>query len=255
MTRGRRGAHWTLITPDNHFVSRLAALEQASVVKLATPRIGSARFGQYLVRLEPGGGTRAPLPPGDEHFLYVLEGYVEAGAPLGPGGFAYVPADTAPAFAAPDGATLLWLKRAYEPAAGFPTPAAVSGDRADAPFADTPTPGVRRRELLPVDEPGRDFAMSILQFDPGCGLPQVEIHDEEHGLWMTAGAGIYFLDGEDHRRRAGRLHLHGAVLPAVVHGRSGGWRVPALQGRLARRLLIRPSASLRDRVVLRACTR
>ena len=31
--------------------------------------------------------------------------------------------------------------------------------------------------------------MSILQFDGGCGLPQVEIHDEEHGLWMTAGGG------------------------------------------------------------------
>jgi (S)-ureidoglycine aminohydrolase len=197
VTRGRRGAHWTLITPDNHFVSRLAELEGAAVVKLATPRIAPARFGQYLIRLSPGGGTRAPVAPGLEHFLYVLEGGVDAGVPLGPGGYAYVPPDVPLELAAPDGATLLWLKRAYEPAAGFPVPAALSGNRSDAPFTDTPTQGVRRRELLPVDDPGRDFAMSILQFDPGCGLPQVEIHDEEHGLWMTAGGGTYFLDGED----------------------------------------------------------
>jgi (S)-ureidoglycine aminohydrolase len=197
VTRGRRGACWTLITPDNHYVSRLAVLERAEVVKLVTPRLGLARFGQYLVALEPGGGTRAPLPAGEEHFLYVLEGGVDAGPRLEAGGFAYVPPDDPVSFLAPDGAVLLWLKRAYEPAAGLATPASVSGSRGDEPFADTPTPGVRRRELLPVDEPGRDFAMSILQFDPGCGLPQVEIHDEEHGLWMTGGGGTYFLDGED----------------------------------------------------------
>ena len=203
MTRGRRGAHWTLITPDNHFVSRLAELQGAAVVKLATPRIAPARFGQYLVRLQPGGGTRAPVAPGREHFLYVLEGGVDAGVPLGPGGFAYVPPDAPLELAAPDGATLLWLRRAYEPADGFLVPAALSGDRADEPFTDTPTQGVRRRELLPVDEPGRDFAMSILQFDPGCGLPQVEIHDEEHGLYMTAGGGTYLLEDREREVRAG----------------------------------------------------
>jgi (S)-ureidoglycine aminohydrolase len=197
VTRGRRGACWTLITPDNHYVSRLAVLGRAEVVKLVTPRLAPARFGQYFVALDPGGGTREPLPPGEEHFLYVLEGRVDAGLRLDPGGFAYVPPDEPVSFFAPDGAVLLWLKRAYEPVAGFPGPKRMSGNRGDEAFADTATPGVRRRELLPVDEPGRDFAMSILQFDPGAGLPQVEIHDEEHGLWMTGGGGTYFLDGEE----------------------------------------------------------
>src|SRR6185312_10903452 len=35
----------------------------------------------------------------------------------------------------------------------------------------------------------------------------------------------------------GRLHLHGAVLPAVLRGRRRALRVPALQGRVAGRLL------------------
>jgi (S)-ureidoglycine aminohydrolase len=38
--------------------------------------------------------------------------------------------------------------------------------------------------------------MSLLAFDAGVGLDNIEVHDEEHGLYMTAGAGLYFLDGE-----------------------------------------------------------
>jgi (S)-ureidoglycine aminohydrolase len=40
--------------------------------------------------------------------------------------------------------------------------------------------------------------MSLLAFDAGVGLAQVEIHDEEHGLYMTAGGGSYHLDGAEH---------------------------------------------------------
>jgi (S)-ureidoglycine aminohydrolase len=205
LTRGRRGPTWTLITPDNHYVSRLAALQRASVVKLVTPRLSPARFGQYLVQMSPRGGTVGDLPAGEEHFLYVLEGRLTVGSGtellrLEPGGFAYLPPDETLSFLADrggPGALMLWLKRPYEPAAGFHLPPLLHGHRDDEPFADTPTEGVRRRELVPVDDPARDFAMSILQFDAGCGLPQVEIHDEEHGLWMTAGGGTYFLDGSD----------------------------------------------------------
>jgi len=59
-------------------------------------------------------------------------------------------------------------------------------------------PGFRRRELLDPTNPRYDFNISLLAFDPGVGLDKVEIHDEEHGLYMTAGAGIYHLDGADH---------------------------------------------------------
>jgi (S)-ureidoglycine aminohydrolase len=58
-------------------------------------------------------------------------------------------------------------------------------------------PGFTRRELLPVDDPAFDFAMSLLRFAPGVGLDKVEIHDEEHGLYMTQGGGIYLL-GDEH---------------------------------------------------------
>ena len=37
----------------------------------------------------------------------------------------------------------------------------------------------------------------------GVSLGQVEVHDEEHGLYMTAGGGVYHLDGSDHEVVAG----------------------------------------------------
>ena len=32
------------------------------------------------------------------------------------------------------------------------------------------------------------------RFAPGVGLDKVEIHDEEHGLYVTAGGGTYLLE-------------------------------------------------------------
>jgi (S)-ureidoglycine aminohydrolase len=117
-----------------------------------------------------------------------------------PGSWCYLPEDASFGFGAVDGAAeLLWLKRRYEAWPGLEAPAARSGHRDDQPFvADPRVPGFRRRELLDPADPGYDFNMSLLAFDPGVGLDKVEIHDEEHGLYMTAGTGIYHLDGADH---------------------------------------------------------
>jgi (S)-ureidoglycine aminohydrolase len=45
--------------------------------------------------------------------------------------------------------------------------------------------------------------MSVLRFQPGASLPNVEIHDEEHGLYMLRGAGLYLLDAGQHSVREG----------------------------------------------------
>jgi hypothetical protein len=63
---------------------------------------------------------------------------------------------------------------------------------------------------------GYDFNVSLLAFDPGAGLDKVEIHDEEHGLYMTAGTGIYQPRWRRPRGGRARLHLHGPVLSAVI---------------------------------------
>jgi (S)-ureidoglycine aminohydrolase len=210
--RGSRGARrhsYTLITPDNHYPSRLPPFGDAPVVKLVTPRCRPARIGEYLIELPAGGATAAPVPAGRETFLYALAGEATAAVggaalPLPAGGYAYLPATASFTVAAGDApAQLLMLRRSHERWGDLDAPGPLSGHRDDEPFAATPVPGFRRRELLPVADPAFDFAMSLLAFDAGVGLDNIEIHDEEHGLYMTAGAGLYHLDGDIHEVAAG----------------------------------------------------
>jgi (S)-ureidoglycine aminohydrolase len=208
-SRGVRGLSFTVVTPANHYPSRLPAFGDAPVVKLVTPRMAPARIGAYLVSLPAGEGTARPVEPGFETFLYALEGdaAVRSGGDalaLHAGGFVYLPGDDAYHLAAGEQpARLLIVKRRYEPHADLPAPRALSGHRDDEPFADTDVPGFRRRELLPTTDPAFDFNMSLLAFDPGVGLDKIEIHDEEHGLYMTAGGGTYLLEERELEVRAG----------------------------------------------------
>jgi (S)-ureidoglycine aminohydrolase len=208
-SRGVRGLSFTLVTPANHYPSRLPPWGDALVVKLVTPRMAPSRIGQYLVSLPAGAATARPVEPGWETFLYALEGeatvLTEGDAlELPAGGFAYVGVDHGYDVAAGEHpARLLIVKRRYERFPGIEAPRAVSGHRDDEPFAETEVPGFRRRELLPVADPAFDFNMSLLAFDAGVGLDKVEIHDEEHGLYMTAGGGTYLLEDRRLEVRAG----------------------------------------------------
>jgi (S)-ureidoglycine aminohydrolase len=207
-SRGVRRSAYTLVTPANHYPSRLPNLRATQVVKLVTPRFAPARFGQYLLAIEAGGGTDAPVAPGFETFLYGLDGDVSLRADglehgLVAGAFAYLPPELGFELGATAASRLLWLKRPLEPWPGLGTPGLVAGHRDDEPFAATDVPGFRRRELLPPGDPAFDFNMSLLAFEPGVCLAKVEIHDEEHGLYMTAGGGTYLLEDDEHEVVAG----------------------------------------------------
>jgi (S)-ureidoglycine aminohydrolase len=209
ISRGALGHGYTVVTPANHYPSRLLEFGDQPVVKLVTPRMAPSRIGEYLVSLDAGGGTERTVEAGFETFFYGLEGsavLIAEGVehPVGAGAFAYLPAWASydlRAGAAPG--RVLIVKRRHEPATGTIAPDARWGHRDDEPFAATAVPGFTRRELLPVADPAWDFNMSLLRFDPGVGLDKIEIHDEEHGLYMTEGAGTYVLGSDAHEVRAG----------------------------------------------------
>ena len=56
--------------------------------------------------------------------------------------------------------------------------------------------------MLPV-EPSFDLAMNVFTYQSGATLPQVEIHQMEHGLLMLNGAGVYRLGNDYHPVQAG----------------------------------------------------
>jgi (S)-ureidoglycine aminohydrolase len=200
---------YTIIRPENRYASRLPNLRGALLYKLVTPRHAPARFGQYLVSLEAGGGTSEPVLAGFEDFLYALTGEASVGADgiefgLRAGGWCYLPPDMSFELNAGDRpAEVLWVKRRLEAWPGLGAPEARSGHRDDVPFEHTDVTGLRRRELLDPADARHDFNMSLLAFDAGVALAQVEVHDEEHGLYMTAGEGRYHLAGDEHDVREG----------------------------------------------------
>ncbi|HEY5318096.1 MAG TPA: hypothetical protein VIJ20_08950, partial [Solirubrobacteraceae bacterium] len=75
-TRGTRGRGYTLLTPENHYASRLPSFPGAQVYKLATPRLHPARFAQYLLDL-PDERLTAEVEAGYENFFFGLDGAVE----------------------------------------------------------------------------------------------------------------------------------------------------------------------------------
>jgi (S)-ureidoglycine aminohydrolase len=208
-SRGALGRGYTVVTPANHYPSRLPEFGDQPVVKLVTPRLAPSRIGEYLVSLEPGGGTVRTVEAGFETFFYGLVGsavLLAEGAehPLGAGAFAYLPGWASYDLRAGAMAgRVLIVKRRYEVHSGSDAPGALRGHRDDERFAETAVPGFTRRELLPVADPAWDFNMSLLRFDPGVGLDKVEVHDEEHGLYMTEGGGTYVLGSEAHEVREG----------------------------------------------------
>jgi (S)-ureidoglycine aminohydrolase len=205
--RGRRGLAYTLLTPANRYMSRLPSLPGAQYYKLVTPRLAPARFGQYLI-VAGDVPIEWRIAPGFEHFIFGLDGDAlgavagseESGGgrfALGDGGYLYVdPAKDLTLTLGP-GASVIMIKRSYEPWPGLPTPGVTAG-RLDA-LAATPTavPGLMRRELLDPANPAFDFNISHMEFGPGVALAQIEIHDEEHGLYMTSGGGLYHLDSDE----------------------------------------------------------
>jgi (S)-ureidoglycine aminohydrolase len=209
-SRGALGHGYTIVTPANHYPSRLPEFGDQPVVKLVTPRMAPSRIGEYLVSLHPDGGTTRRVGAGYERFFYVLDGTVTLSTAaserrtLTAGAFAYLPSDMAYELQAGDGspARLLIVKRIYESHGAHDAPVALFGHRDDTPFAATAVPGLARRELLPVDDPSFDFAMSLLRFEAGVGLDKIEVHDEEHGLWMLKGGGTYVLGAEQHEVQA-----------------------------------------------------
>jgi (S)-ureidoglycine aminohydrolase len=196
--RGAQGRGYYLITPANQFPAKLPHLTGTQVVKLASPRNGSARFAWF--HLETHGGTTTPISPGFEHFFYVLSGELTVnGTALASGGFAFVPDSEPLSFQGE--ARAAWIKQRHQPAPGVEAPAATTGSRETTPAGATSVPGLTRRNLIDPDDARFDFAMDLLEFQPGVVMRKVEIHDEEHGLYMTKGAGIYHLDRTPHEVR------------------------------------------------------
>lgn len=205
--RGCRGNSFTLITPANRYRSKLPSLGEASVFKLVTPRLAPAQFAEYLIA-SGESPVAAEIAPGFEHF-FLAQGVADSALPgatvEGPFGawqlmensFAYLSSDVQFSLKLEVGVELLWIKRPYVQWPGIALPDSFCGRLDDVAAVRTAVDGLTRKELIDPANCACDFNMSLMEFGPGVELAQIEIHDEEHGLYMTAGGGTYQLDGHE----------------------------------------------------------
>ncbi|MGW4028371.1 (S)-ureidoglycine aminohydrolase [Streptomyces sp. NPDC004838] len=199
--RGRVRAAYTLMCPENLVENALPHLRDVIAKPLATPRSLPARFGEYLLEFEAGGRSVRPLGAGFENFLYVLDGeaLVRAGGDshtLKPNGYAFFPEGVEFEIETPGASRVLWVKRRYERADGVEGPETVVGHIDDVVHHPDETIGGTYAPLLPLDE-RYDMAMNFMRFDVGSRFEMVEVHHQEHGLYMLEGQGLYYL-GDDH---------------------------------------------------------
>jgi len=177
-------------TPDTFVRAPLPGMENATAIVHIAPA-GGAMFTQYTVEFAAGG----VLPPSPaQRFLYVLAGTVEAdGHPLTAGGFTYLPPEQDARIVAPSTARAAVIEKPYEPLDDRDAPDMLVGRETDAPVSLIDNdPWLEVRSLVP-DDPAFDFRVNTMTYQPGAGLPMVEIHVMEHGLLMLEGGGIYRL--------------------------------------------------------------
>lgn len=215
------------VIPKDGLVSNvLPFLEGCRTSIVASPKMG-AGFAAYLCRVQPGGGTSAPFGAGEgeESFLYVLSGAVEAAAggerlPLEREGYLYAPPDRGITFTNTGGeeAELLLYKQRYIPCAQAPLPTPFAGSTRDIPFRDYEgMSNVHIKDLLPT-ELSFDMNMHVLSFDPGGCHPIVETHVQEHGAYILSGEGMYLMDNTWMGIKAGDFMWFGPYVPQCAYG-------------------------------------
>jgi (S)-ureidoglycine aminohydrolase len=200
-SRARVGSRYALFPLEGYPTSRIPGWPDCEARVLASPALG-AQFVECLFDVPSGKGTRQIQAP-EQVFGYVLSGALHvavAGAErdLPAGGYFFIPEREKWSLTARDNSKLLLLRKRFEPS-GLPRatlPGPLVGNAADVPatpFADNPH---TRLQLLIPDHADYDFAMNIFTFDPGYGLPYVETHVMEHGLYFLEGKGVYYLQGD-----------------------------------------------------------
>ena len=225
--RGHRGDGYVLLTPANRYASQVPWLPDALVYKLVSPRLEPAAFSQQLICLDHAPRAPAVLPSTASSSSTCCRASCERASTVPDTTCRLGASSTARRQRAraggrdgrprdPDPPRVVSARRRW-------SARATRGHRDDCEPNETGVPGLVRLELLPTDDPSFDFTMSIMRFAPGAVLDQVEIHDEEHGLYMLEGGGQYLLGSDWHAVSADDFIYMAPYCPQTfVAGADGG---------------------------------
>jgi len=198
---------------------------------IARPLSGFAEtFSQYVMEVQPGGGSDQPEPDADaEGVLFVVEGEITvtvdgAANRLTPGGYAFLPPASGWTLRndSTAAARFHWIRKAYEYVEGIDVPDPIfanENDIAPTPMPDTDGKWATTRFVDPSDL-RHDMHVTIVTFKPGGIIPFPETHVMEHGLYVLEGQAVYRLNQDWVEVQAGDYMWLRAFCPQACY--SGG---------------------------------
>jgi (S)-ureidoglycine aminohydrolase len=185
--------------------SYLPHWQQTRLWVIARPMSGFAEtFSQYIVEVEPGGGSDRPESnPEAEGVVFVVAGSITltiegTAHTLGEGGYAFLPPGCNWTARNASSATCRfhWIRKKYETAEGIATPPAFVSSDASEPIRWMPNTNERwgtTRFVEPTDL-RHDMHVNIVTLEPGAVIPFEETHVMEHGLYVLEGKAVYRLN-------------------------------------------------------------
>ena len=187
----------------------------------------SETFSQYIMEVQPGGGSDQPEIDTDaEGVLFVVDGSIAISFngkkyDLTEGGYAYLPAgliwklrnETDKA------AKFHWIRKSYQYVDGLDKPEPVVTNASDiepTPMPDTDGKWTTTRFVDPADI-RHDMHVTIVTLQPGAVIPFCETHVMEHGLYVLNGKAVYRLNQDWVEVEAGDYMLLRAFCPQACY--------------------------------------
>jgi (S)-ureidoglycine aminohydrolase len=220
-----RNGSYAVLEPDGLVKNVIPGFEKCTLTILASPKLG-ASFVDYLLTVDPQGANHSGFgEPGEELFIYVLEGelclwnedkeYLAAA-----GGY----------FFSPKGKKLFIENNAALPAKAFlykrlyvSIPGAeaytVAGNINEVAWVCYEgMEDVLVKDFLPATSNlGFDMNFHILSFSPGACHGYVETHVQEHGAYVYSGEGMYRLGDDWIPVKKGDYIFMGAYCPQASY--------------------------------------
>ncbi|MCU0801481.1 MAG: bifunctional allantoicase/(S)-ureidoglycine aminohydrolase [Rhodobacteraceae bacterium] len=200
---------------------------------IARPMSGfSETFSQYIMEVQPGGGSDRPEIDADaESVLFVVEGTARLVVAhqtydLIPGGYAYLPPGAKWTLHNAGTETLRfhWIRKAYDAVDGLDAPDVLVVNENDiAPTAMAGTEGkwATTRFVDPLDL-RHDMHVTIVTLQPGAVIPFLETHVMEHGLYVLEGKAAYRLNSDWVEVEAGDFMWLRAFCPQACYAGGPG---------------------------------
>ncbi|MES4993276.1 bifunctional allantoicase/(S)-ureidoglycine aminohydrolase [Agrobacterium radiobacter] len=200
---------------------------------IARPMTGfSETFAQYIVEVQPGGGSDRPEPDARaEAAIFVVDGEmtvefegVQHG--LREGSFAFLPAGSRWQLRNSGKVPVKfhWVRKAFQTVDGLEPPPAIfthEDENTLSPMPDTDGKWATTRFIDPEDV-RYDMHLNIVTFEPGATIPFMETHVMEHGLYVLEGKAVYRLNEDWVEVQAGDFMWLRAYCPQACYAGGPG---------------------------------